>query len=57
VQSELEQYGSPRPPHVPEALLQAPLSQTPTLDDDPQFDPAATHFPLTQQPSPAHTLP
>jgi hypothetical protein len=58
VQSLLEQYGSPSPPHVPEALRHEPLSQTPELDDDvPQFEPAATHLPLTQQPSPAQTLP
>jgi len=56
VQSE-PQYPSPRPPQDPEALRHEPLSHTPPLDEVPQFEPAATHLPLTQQPSPAQTLP
>jgi hypothetical protein len=46
----------PRPPHVPEALRQLPLSHTPLVLLVPQLVPAATHLPLTQQPSPAHVL-
>jgi hypothetical protein len=47
----------PRPPQVPEALRQAPLSQMPFVLLVPQFEPAATHLLLTQQPSPAHSFP
>lgn len=46
----------PRPPQFAAALRQVPLSQTPELLE-PQFEPAATHWPLTQHPSPAQTLP
>jgi hypothetical protein len=41
---------------VPAALLQLPLSHTPLVLLVPQFVPAATHLPLTQQPSPAQAL-
>jgi hypothetical protein len=42
---------------VPDALRHEPLSQTPALADVLQFEPAATHFAFTQQPSPAQTFP
>jgi len=43
---------------VPAALRQTPLSQTPReLDEVEQFEPAAMHVPLTQQPRPAQVLP
>ena len=42
---------------MPEALRQAPLSQMPLVLLVPQFEPAATHLLLTQQPSPAHAFP
>jgi hypothetical protein len=38
-------------------VRQVPLSHTPPEVDVLQFEPAATHFPPTQQPSPAHVLP
>jgi hypothetical protein len=47
----------PRPPQLPEALRQLPLSQMPLVLLVPQFEPAATHLLLTQQPSPAHAFP
>jgi len=42
---------------VPAALRQLPLSQMPLVLLVPQFEPAATHLLLTQQPSPAHAFP
>jgi len=43
---------------VPAALRHMPLSQTPGVElDVEQFEPASTHLPLTQQPSPAQVLP
>jgi hypothetical protein len=61
VQYESEQLLAlcdPRPPQVAAALRQTPLSHTPfVLDDVEQFEPAATHVPLTQQPRPAQVLP
>ena len=42
---------------MPVALRQAPLSQMPVVLLVPQFEPAATHLLLTQQPSPAHSFP
>jgi hypothetical protein len=42
---------------MPVALRQLPLSQTPPALLVPQFEPAAMHLPLTQQPSPAHVFP
>lgn len=59
-QYEIEQLLAlcePRPPHVAAALRHAPLSQTPPDADPVQFEPAATHLLLTQQPRPAHVLP
>jgi hypothetical protein len=53
----LELDCEPRPPHVPAALRQLPLSQIPLVLPVPQFEPAATHRLLTQHPSPAHALP
>ena len=47
----------PRAPHVAAALRHAPLSHTPYELEVLQFEPASTHFPLTQHPGPAQVLP
>jgi hypothetical protein len=48
----------PSPPQSPAALRQTPLSHTPFVEPDvEQFEPAATHEPLTQQPRPSQVLP
>lgn len=52
-----EPLWDPSPPQSAAALRQTPLSQTPPELLELQFEPAATHLPLTQQPRPAQEFP